>query len=1346
MLNLNEYRYMKLKQLAGCPPHSGFSSNKIIIFLLIISQLIFPSFIVQPTFAAQQTPAALPGGDTLTTAATMLTQKSDQHVLQQMQDGLKNRATSQAANSIEDWLNHFGTARVQLNIDQNGNWDQSSADLLSPLYDNQEALLFAQLGLRAPDSRVTGNMGLGVRTFYLRNWMFGANVFFDNDFSGQNRRIGFGTEAWTNYLKLSVNTYLATSQWHDSQDFDDYEEKAADGFDLRAEGYLPAQPQLGMKIVYEQYYGDKVALFDTDHLQSNPSAVTLGLNYTPVPLVTVGTNYRRGQDDLDDVQFQVDVHYDFGHDWRYQMSPENVALERSLEGSRTDLVERNNQIVMQYRKKASEGVGKLILQQLNDHSPADGRTQNRLQVQVFSTKGVVMSNTGVRWSANGQAVLDPAASVTDANGFAVVTLTDLSSEIIDVTASSGNVSAQTQSHFDKVVPATLVMKVDKNGSVADGVTADSASVKVEDSQQNPIANVAVAWRVSTGAALRSAEVKTDKDGVAHVQIVSTVAGEYSLSVTSGGLSQQGNVEFVANDLQAAITQFDLTQDQSPADGVTLNQALISVKDPSGNPVVDTPVTVKTDSTTVAFSSGQPRGASSMKTDAKGQVHLQFTDTVAEKVQLTATLKNGNTKSLSAGFIPDESSAALQQLAVTRDGSLADGHSQNNAEVYVRDGNKNPVQGQQVIWKADKPDVQFSPAGKTDQNGKATIAYTSTTAQTFTLSVSRMNGDKLTTATSFVTDENSIQIATFDLTSGAVANGTATNTATITVTDAMHNIAVNQTVNWEVDGSAKLANQTGQTDAQGKLSVTFSDLKAENVNVKVTLAKNSASQTKASKFIADSSTEVIKSLNSTKNALANGIATNTANVEVVDANDNLVPDAHISWHLSGSAQPGQTDSSTDAKGQSSITFTDMVAQNVDVRATLDNGNTRQTGSLFIADSASAKIVLSPGIDNSLADGATANTINAEVRDGQGNLLPAQTITWKTNSLSAQLPASSKTDLQGHSQIAMTDEKGESVTVTATLANQATHQTDTHFVSYQVTQITPDMTQQQADGKSTITFTATLKDNSDNPLSGQPVSFSSTSSDATLSATEATTNASGQATVTLTDSKEESVTVKAKSKTWSADAGKTSTVAFKSDHITGITANGHEFALSDKFPTIGTLYASFTLKVNDSTANNSRYTWTSDASWIAFRSPGEAVFVSKAATKTATITATPTSGTGAALTYTFTLNHWVINIARSNPDPTVADADCVKNSASTPGYSVFSSGKPGQYGTRGVGTFYGEWGDPSDMMGSQWSTSSSAESMWASETGSKGSRIYVNWRNGYVNDNVPTQPMDEVCLAY
>ncbi len=36
------------------------------------------------------------------------------------------------------------------------------------------------------------------------------------------------------------------------------------GWDVRTEAWLPFYPQLGGKLIYEQYYGDEVALFGTD--------------------------------------------------------------------------------------------------------------------------------------------------------------------------------------------------------------------------------------------------------------------------------------------------------------------------------------------------------------------------------------------------------------------------------------------------------------------------------------------------------------------------------------------------------------------------------------------------------------------------------------------------------------------------------------------------------------------------------------------------------------------------------------------------------------------------------------------------------------------------------------------------------------------------------------------------------------------------------------------------------------------------------------------------------------------------------------------------------------------------
>ncbi|EII9938027.1 intimin-like inverse autotransporter SinH, partial [Escherichia coli] len=198
--------------------------------------------------------------------------------------------------------------------------------------------------------RTIGNIGLGVRHNFDK-WLLGGNIFYDYDFTRGHRRLGLGTEAWTDYLKFSGNYYHQLSDWKDSKDFDFYLERPARGWDVRAEAWLPSYPQLGGKIVFEQYYGDEVALFGTDNLEKDPHAVTLGVNYQPVPLLTVGTDYKAGTGDNSDLSVNATVNYQFGVPLKDQLNSDNVNVAHSLMGSRHDFVERNNFIVLEYKEK-----------------------------------------------------------------------------------------------------------------------------------------------------------------------------------------------------------------------------------------------------------------------------------------------------------------------------------------------------------------------------------------------------------------------------------------------------------------------------------------------------------------------------------------------------------------------------------------------------------------------------------------------------------------------------------------------------------------------------------------------------------------------------------------------------------------------------------------------------------------------------------------------------------------------------------------------------------------------------------------------------------------------------------
>lgn len=258
---------------------------------------------------------------------------------------------SVVSSEAQKWLSQFGTVRINFGLDTKGTLENNSFDLLLPFYDNKtDWLLFSQFGYRNKDSRNTINVGLGGRYFY-QNWMYGLNTFYDHDLTGKNQRLGLGGEIWGDYIKLSANTYWRLSDWQKSKSFKDYQERPANGYDINGEFFLPAYPNLGAKLTYEKYFGDNVTLFNRDTKQKNPSLAKLGLTYTPIPLFTIGVDYKQGERGYTETQFLANLDYKLGVPLSVQLSPENVAPMRTLAGSRYDLIERNHNIVLEHQKR-----------------------------------------------------------------------------------------------------------------------------------------------------------------------------------------------------------------------------------------------------------------------------------------------------------------------------------------------------------------------------------------------------------------------------------------------------------------------------------------------------------------------------------------------------------------------------------------------------------------------------------------------------------------------------------------------------------------------------------------------------------------------------------------------------------------------------------------------------------------------------------------------------------------------------------------------------------------------------------------------------------------------------------
>jgi adhesin/invasin len=264
---------------------------------------------------------------------------------QQVTQHFENEASNYASNM----LGRLGTARFKASVDKDFKLHSLDMDILAVLQESPDSMTFTQLGLRKNEQKRTiANIGVGRRHF-TSDAMIGYNAFLDRDLTRGHMRLGLGGEAWRDYTKLSANAYIPVSKWKDSPDFSDKEERAARGVDLRLQGFLPSHPQLSGSVIAEQYWGDNVDLIGSGRTAHNPRAVTTEVAYSPFPLLNVKVGHTEASGGQSHTSASLGVEWKLGASLSDML---NYSVpDRSMQGLRHDLVERNNNIVLEYREK-----------------------------------------------------------------------------------------------------------------------------------------------------------------------------------------------------------------------------------------------------------------------------------------------------------------------------------------------------------------------------------------------------------------------------------------------------------------------------------------------------------------------------------------------------------------------------------------------------------------------------------------------------------------------------------------------------------------------------------------------------------------------------------------------------------------------------------------------------------------------------------------------------------------------------------------------------------------------------------------------------------------------------------
>lgn len=1044
-------------------------------------------------------------------------------------------ASSQASGAMTDWLSRFGTARITLGVDEDFSLKNSQFDFLHPWYETPDNLFFSQHTLHRTDERTQINNGLGWRHF-TPTWMSGINFFFDHDLSRYHSRAGIGAEYWRDYLKLSSNGYLRLTNWRSAPELDnDYEARPANGWDVRAEGWLPAWPYLGGKLVYEQYYGDEVALFDKDDRQSNPHAITAGLNYTPFPLMTFSAEQRQGKQGENDTRFAVDFTWQPGSAMQKQLDPNEVAARRSLAGSRYDLVDRNNNIVLEYRKK------ELVRLTLTD--PVTGKSGevkslvSSLQTK-YALKGYNVEATALE-AAGGKVVTTGKDILVTLPGYRFTSTPETDNTWpIEVTAEDvkGNLSNREQSMV--VVQAPTLSQKDSSVSLStQTLNADSHSTATltfiaHDAAGNPVVGLVLSTRHEGVQDITLSEWKDNGDG-SYTQILTTgaMSGTLTLMPQLNGVDA-AKAPAVVNiiSISSSRTHSSIKIDKDRYLSGNPIEVTVELRDENDKPVKEQKQQLNN---AVSIDNVKPGVTTDWKETADGVYKATYT-AYTRGSGLTAKLlmQNWNEDLHTAGFIIDANpqSAKIATLSASNNGVLANENAANTVSVNVADEGSNPINAHTVtfaVLSGSATCFNNQNTAKTDVNGLATFDLKSSKQEDNTVEVTLENGVKQTLIVSFVGDSSTAQVDLQKSKNEVVADGNDSATMTATVRDAKGNLLNDVKVTFNVNSAAAKLSQTEVNSHDGIATATLTSLK--NGDYRVTASVSSGSQANQQViFIGDQSTAAL-----TLSVPSGDITvTNTAPLHMTatlqDKNGNPLKDKEITFSVPNDVASRFSISNsgkgmTDSNGTAIASLTGTLAGTHMITARLANSNVSDTQPMtFVADKDRAVVVLQTSKAEIIGNGVDETTLTATVKDPSNHPVAGITVNFTMpQDVAANFTLENNgiaiTQANGEAHVTLKGKKAGTHTVTATLGNNNT--SDSQPVTFVADKASAQVVLQiskdeiTGNGVDSATLTATVKDQFDNEVNNLPVTFSSASSGLTLTPGVSNTNESGIAQATI-----------------------------------------------------------------------------------------------------------------------------------------------------------------------------------------------------------------------------------------
>ena len=212
-----------------------------------------------------------------------------------------------------------------------------------PLYEsnNLQDTVFLQGSFFSSDGRHTLNLGSGYRYMTTdERWLFGANIFFDQEFPLDHQRTSIGLEARSSILEFNYNRYFGLTGWKTATN--NLDEKVLGGRDFELGVQLPYMP--GSKIYHKTFKWD--ALNGAKDLKGTTTSISMSGN-----ILIEGLNLEIGKttyNTLSSKEFiQITYKYPPEKNKKSKFFSDEMYSFSSMKEKRLEKVRRENLLVKQ---------------------------------------------------------------------------------------------------------------------------------------------------------------------------------------------------------------------------------------------------------------------------------------------------------------------------------------------------------------------------------------------------------------------------------------------------------------------------------------------------------------------------------------------------------------------------------------------------------------------------------------------------------------------------------------------------------------------------------------------------------------------------------------------------------------------------------------------------------------------------------------------------------------------------------------------------------------------------------------------------------------------------------------